>query len=211
MSTEITDSATQHNLPPSRGPQPRMRPIVLASVLGSVVECYDFVIYGTAAALVFNTLFFPSLDPLAGTLAAFASYAVGFLVRPLGGIVFGHFGDKIGRRSMLTITMIIMGAGTFLIGCLPTYEQIGILAPIALVLMRIVQGLGVGGEWGGSSARTCATRVRAWPCRSPPPSPVASRRSWRPAFWPVEAAGFRSPSSWSPPRRSPSSRPFGEA
>jgi MHS family shikimate/dehydroshikimate transporter-like MFS transporter len=127
-----------------------MRPIVLASVLGSVVEWYDFVIYGTAAALVFNTLFFPSLDPLAGTLAAFVSYAVGFLVRPLGGIIFGHFGDKIGRRSMLTVTMIIMGAGTFLIGCLPTHEQIGILAPIALVLLRIVQGLGVGGEWGGA-------------------------------------------------------------
>src|SRR5580704_4113902 len=97
----------------------QMSQIVWASVLGTVVEWYDFLIYGTAAALVFNKLFFPTLDPLAGTLAAFGAYAVGFVARPLGGAVFGHFGDKLGRKAMLMTTMMIMGVGTFLIGCLP--------------------------------------------------------------------------------------------
>jgi MHS family shikimate/dehydroshikimate transporter-like MFS transporter len=121
--------------------------IVAASVLGTTVEWYDFLIYGTAAALVFNKLFFPNFDPLVGTLAAFGSYAVGFVARPLGGAIFGHFGDKLGRKAMLTLTMIIMGAGTFLIGCLPTYDQVGILAPI----LRMAQGIGIGGEWGGAT------------------------------------------------------------
>lgn len=125
--------------------------IVTASVLGTTVEWYDFLIYGTAAALVFNKLFFPNYDPLVGTLAAFGSYAVGFVARPLGGAVFGHFGDKLGRKAMLTLTMIIMGAGTFLIGCLPTYDQVGILAPILLLLLRMAQGIGIGGEWGGAT------------------------------------------------------------
>ena len=125
--------------------------IVFASVLGTTVEWYDFLVYGTAAALVFNKLFFPNFDPLVGTLAAFGSYAVGFVARPLGGAVFGHFGDKLGRKAMLTLTMIIMGAGTFLIGCLPTYEQIGILAPILLLILRMAQGIGIGGEWGGAT------------------------------------------------------------
>jgi MFS transporter, MHS family, shikimate and dehydroshikimate transport protein len=125
-------------------------PIVWASVLGTVIEWYDFLIYGTAAALVFNKLFFPTLDPLAGTLAAFGSIAVGFIARPLGGAVFGHFGDKLGRKTMLTITMLVMGVGTFLIGCLPTYSQIGIWAPAFLVILRLLQGIGVGGEWGGA-------------------------------------------------------------
>jgi MHS family shikimate/dehydroshikimate transporter-like MFS transporter len=128
----------------------RMSEIVFASVLGTVVEWFDFLIYGTAAALVFNKLFFPSLDPLAGTLAAFGSSAVGFVARPLGGAIFGHFGDRIGRKAMLTMTMLIMGLGTFLIGCLPTYEQIGIWAPILLVTLRLLQGIGIGGEWGGA-------------------------------------------------------------
>ncbi|RXF69917.1 MFS transporter [Hansschlegelia zhihuaiae] len=127
-----------------------MKRIVWASVLGTVVEWYDFLIYGTAAALVFNKLFFPTMDPVAGTLAAFAAYAVGFVARPLGGAIFGHFGDRIGRKAMLTLTMLIMGLGTFLIGCLPTYEQIGIWAPILLVLLRLLQGVGIGGEWGGA-------------------------------------------------------------
>ncbi|MGA7325154.1 MAG: MFS transporter [Rhodomicrobium sp.] len=121
-----------------------------ASVLGTMVEWYDFLIYGTAAALVFNKLFFPTFDPLSGTLAAFASYAVGFAARPLGGAIFGHFGDRIGRKAILIATLIVMGLGTFLIGCLPTYAEIGIWAPIALVTLRLLQGIGIGGEWGGA-------------------------------------------------------------
>jgi metabolite-proton symporter len=124
--------------------------VLWASILGTVVEWYDFLIYGTAAALVFNKLFFPSFAPAAGTLAAFGTYAVGFAARPLGGIVFGHFGDRIGRKTMLMLTMIIMGGGTFLIGCLPTYGQIGIWAPLLLIVLRFVQGFGLGGEWGGA-------------------------------------------------------------
>lgn len=125
--------------------------IVWASVLGTVIEWYDFLIYGTAAALVFGKLFFPTLDPLAGTLAAFGSYAVGFVARPLGGVIFGHFGDRLGRKVMLMATMLIMGVGTFLIGCLPTYSQIGIWAPVLLIALRLFQGIGVGGEWGGAA------------------------------------------------------------
>lgn len=126
------------------------RRIVWSSVIGTTVEWYDFLIYGTAAALVFNKLFFPSFDPIVGTIAAFGSYAVGFLARPLGGAIFGHFGDKLGRKAMLAMTILIMGIGTFLIGCLPTYGQIGIWAPIMLVALRLVQGIGIGGEWGGA-------------------------------------------------------------
>jgi MHS family shikimate/dehydroshikimate transporter-like MFS transporter len=124
--------------------------VVFASFIGTSVEWYDFFLYGTAAALVFNKLFFPALDPLAGTMASLATYAVGFFARPLGGIVFGHYGDKIGRKSMLVTTLLMMGLSTFLIGALPTYDQIGVLAPVALVGLRFVQGLGVGGEWGGA-------------------------------------------------------------
>jgi MFS transporter, MHS family, shikimate and dehydroshikimate transport protein len=128
-----------------------MPQVVGASVTGTMIEWYDFLIYGTAAALVFNKLFFPSFDPFVGTLAAFGSYAVGFVSRPLGGAIFGHFGDKVGRKTMLTLTMMIMGAGTFLIGCLPTYAQIGVWAPVALVALRLLQGIGIGGEWGGAT------------------------------------------------------------
>jgi metabolite-proton symporter len=124
--------------------------VVLASFIGTSIEWYDFFLYGTAAALVFNRLFFPTLDPLAGTMAALATYAVGFFARPLGGIVFGHLGDKVGRKSMLVTTLLMMGLSTFLIGALPTYEHIGVLAPVALAALRFVQGLGVGGEWGGA-------------------------------------------------------------
>jgi MHS family shikimate/dehydroshikimate transporter-like MFS transporter len=124
--------------------------VVLASFIGTSIEWYDFFVYGTAAALVFNRLFFPTLDPFAGTMASFATYAVGFFARPLGGMIFGHFGDKIGRRSMLVTTLMLMGLSTFLIGLLPTYDQVGVLAPVALAALRLVQGLGVGGEWGGA-------------------------------------------------------------
>jgi MHS family shikimate/dehydroshikimate transporter-like MFS transporter len=129
----------------------RLNSIVFASCLGTIIEWYDFLIYATAAALVFNKAFFPTFDPLAGTLAALGSYAVGFLARPLGGALFGHFGDRLGRKSMLVLTLFIMGISTFCIGLLPTYATIGVFAPILLILLRIVQGIGLGGEWGGAS------------------------------------------------------------
>jgi MHS family shikimate/dehydroshikimate transporter-like MFS transporter len=119
-------------------------------VLGSTVEWYDFLVYGTAAALLFNKLFFPRFSPALGTIAAFGSYGVGFVARPVGGAIFGHFGDRIGRKAMLTMTILIMGFGTFLIGCLPTYGQIGIVAPVLLITLRVLQGIGIGGEWGGA-------------------------------------------------------------
>jgi metabolite-proton symporter len=126
------------------------RRVVLASFIGTTIEWYDFFLYGTAAALVFNELFFPNISPMAGTMAAFATHAVGFFARPFGGVIFGHFGDKLGRKSMLVTTLTIMGLATFLIGVLPTYHQAGLLAPALLVVLRFVQGLGVGGEWGGA-------------------------------------------------------------
>jgi MFS family permease len=122
----------------------------LAAFVGTTIEWYDFYVYATAAALVFGPLFFPSKDPLAETSAAFATFAVAFLVRPIGGILFGHIGDKLGRRVSLVITLLLMGASTVLVGCLPTYENVGILAPILLILLRALQGLAVGGEWGGA-------------------------------------------------------------
>jgi MFS transporter, MHS family, shikimate and dehydroshikimate transport protein len=124
--------------------------VALASFIGTTVEWYDFFLYGTASALVFNRLFFPTFTPLAGTLAAFATYAVGFVARPIGGIVCGHYGDRIGRKSMLVATLLLMGTATFLIGLLPTYESMGVWAPLLLVALRMVQGFGVGGEWGGA-------------------------------------------------------------
>src|ERR1041385_4590154 len=127
-----------------------IRKVAIASFVGTTIEWYDFFLYGTASALIFNKLFFPNFDPLTGTLASFGTYAVGFAARPIGGIVCGHYGDKIGRKSMLILTLLIMGIATFLIGCLPTYSQIGIWAPILLVVLRVAQGFGVGGEWGGA-------------------------------------------------------------
>jgi MHS family shikimate/dehydroshikimate transporter-like MFS transporter len=128
-----------------------MGAIAFAGTFGTIIEWYDFLIYGTAAALVFNKLFFPTVDPLTGTLAALATYAVGFVARPVGGALFGYFGDRIGRKSMLMLTMTVMGLCTFLVGTLPTYGQVGLLAPILLVLLRFIQGLALGGEWGGAS------------------------------------------------------------
>src|SRR5262245_8581081 len=112
--------------------------VVLASFIGTTIEWYDFFLYGTAAALVFNRLFFPSLDSQAGTMAAFGTYAVGFFARPVGGVVFGHFGDRVGRKSMLVTTLTLMGMATFLIGALPTYEQVGVAAPVLLVALRFI-------------------------------------------------------------------------
>ena len=122
----------------------------MASLVGTTIEWYDFFLYGSAAALVFNKLFFPEYDPLVGTMLAFATYAVGFVARPLGGIVFGHFGDRIGRKKLLMWSLILMGVATALIGLLPTYAQIGVWAPVALIVLRLVQGFAVGGEWGGA-------------------------------------------------------------
>jgi MHS family shikimate/dehydroshikimate transporter-like MFS transporter len=127
-----------------------IRLVTVASMIGTTIEWYDFFLYGTAAALVFNRLFFPNFDPLSGTLAAFGTYTVGFVARPIGGIVIGHYGDRIGRRSMLVLTLVIMGVATFGIGLLPTYAQIGPWAAVALVILRLAQGFGVGGEWGGA-------------------------------------------------------------
>ncbi|MGQ0589257.1 MAG: MFS transporter [Sphingosinicella sp.] len=127
-----------------------LRRVVMASMIGTTIEWYDFFLYGAAAALVFNRLFFPEFDPLTGTLLAFATYALGFVARPIGGIVFGHYGDRIGRKRLLMISLILMGVATVLIGLLPTYNQIGIWAPLALIALRLVQGFAVGGEWGGA-------------------------------------------------------------
>jgi MHS family shikimate/dehydroshikimate transporter-like MFS transporter len=127
-----------------------VRKVALASFVGTTIEWYDFFLYGTAAALVFGDLFFPEAEPVVGTLLAFSTYAVGFAARPIGGIVFGHFGDRIGRKSMLVLSLLIMGVATFLIGCLPTFASIGVMAPILLVVLRFAQGIGVGGEWGGA-------------------------------------------------------------
>jgi MHS family shikimate/dehydroshikimate transporter-like MFS transporter len=127
-----------------------IRKVVVASFIGTTIEWYDYFIYGTAAALVFPALFFPDFSQLAGTLLSFSTFAVGFAARPLGGIIFGHFGDRIGRKAMLVTTLLIMGVATFLVGCLPSFDQIGAWAPSLLVVLRLTQGLGLGGEWGGA-------------------------------------------------------------
>jgi len=124
--------------------------VALASAVGATIEWYDFFLYGTAAGLVFNQLFFPNLDSAVGTLVAFATFAVGFVARPVGGFVFGHFGDRVGRKKMLILTLLIMGGSTTAIGLLPSYDTIGIWAPLLLVSMRVLQGVGVGGEYGGA-------------------------------------------------------------
>jgi len=147
MSAESSPSTTHP--PPSS-----VRRVIVASLIGTSLEWYDFFIYGTAAALVFNKLFFPSFEPLVGTLLAFATYAVGFIARPLGGVVFGHYGDKLGRKNVLVVTLLMMGIATFAIGLMPTHATIGVWAPIVLVALRFVQGLGLGGEWGGAVLMT---------------------------------------------------------
>ncbi|OQQ24747.1 MFS transporter [Prescottella equi] len=145
----MTDSTTR-----GRGPAPaaaaRSR-VAMATLAGTTLEWYDFFLYGTAAALIFNKQFFPSLSPTAGTLAAFSTFAVGFIARPLGGLVFGHFGDRIGRKATLVVSLVMMGIGSTLIGLIPNYDAIGVWAPILLVAMRVVQGIGLGGEGAGAT------------------------------------------------------------
>lgn len=126
------------------------RLVAAAAMFGTTVEWYDFFIYGTAAALVFNQLFFPSFDPLTGRLASFATFAAGMFARPLGAVVFGHYGDRVGRKKMLTLTLFLMGVPTVAIGLVPTYATLGFWAPVLLVMLRILQGIAVGGEWGGA-------------------------------------------------------------
>ncbi|TDD92326.1 MFS transporter [Saccharopolyspora karakumensis] len=138
------------DLEPRAGGTRSLRRTVAASVIGTIAEYYDFFIYGTASALVFNKVFFPEVDPLVGTLAAFSTYAVGFFARPLGGLVWGHVGDRLGRKKTLVYTLLLTGLGTFVVGLMPTYEQIGLWAAIILVLVRLLQGFGVGGEQGGA-------------------------------------------------------------
>ena len=130
--------------------QKNLRRVVISSVLGAVIEWYDFFLYGVVAGLFFNKRYFPDFDPRIGTMLAFATFAVGFVARPLGGIIFGHFGDKLGRKKVLILTLEIMGTATVCIGLIPTYETIGIWAPILLIICRLLQGIGLGGEWGGA-------------------------------------------------------------
>jgi MFS family permease len=149
----------------------QLRRAVIASTVGTTIEWYDFLLYGQMAALVFAKLFFPSSDPLTGTLQAFAVFAVGFVARPIGAAIFGHYGDRIGRKAALIATLLLTGLSTFLVGCVPTYEQIGVWGPVIMVVLRFIQGIGVGGEWGGSVllsmewARTSKNRgfLASWP------------------------------------------------
>ncbi|RKT53517.1 MFS transporter [Saccharothrix australiensis] len=131
-------------------PRQSFTKVVVAGLVGTTVEWYDFFLYGSAAALVFNKLFFPDSDPLTGTLLAFLTYAIGFLARPLGGLVFGHYGDKLGRKKLLVLSLLLMGGATFAMGLLPTHAAIGVAAPLLLTFLRLVQGFALGGEWGGA-------------------------------------------------------------
>jgi MFS transporter, MHS family, shikimate and dehydroshikimate transport protein len=180
------------------GERAPMRRVAVASAFGSTIEYYDFFLYGTAAALVFPQLFFPEAEPVVGTLASFGTFAVGFVARPLGGIVCGHYGDRVGRKAMLIITLMLMGLSTAAIGLLPTYATIGVWAPVLLTVLRFVQGFSFGGELGGAALLTVEHaprerrgfwgKSRSWgrrsarasrpPCCSPPPSPCPTRRSW---------------------------------
>ena len=149
MSTE-TSTETGPGSPGVEPERTNIVKVVFASLIGTAVEWYDFFLYGSAAALVFGALFFPESEPATATLLAFGTYALGFVARPLGGIVFGHFGDRVGRKKMLVVSLFLMGVATFAIGLLPTYATIGVAAPILLLVCRLVQGFAVGGEWGGA-------------------------------------------------------------
>src|ERR1700736_779897 len=151
--------------------QVQLKRAVIASTIGTAIEWYDFFLYSTMTGLVFAKLFFPRSDPLVGTLEAFAIYAVGFVARPIGAAIFGHYGDRIGRKSTLIATLMLMGVATFLVALVPTYESIGVWGAIILTVLRFIQGVGVGGEWGGSVllamewAKTTGHRgfIASWP------------------------------------------------
>jgi MHS family shikimate/dehydroshikimate transporter-like MFS transporter len=147
----LTETAGDYPAPEPQSSQQLARRAAVASLVGTAVEWYDYFIFGTASILAFGKIFFPSEDPLTGTIAAFAVFGVGFFARPLGGIIFGHLGDRVGRKTALISTLMIMGLATFLMGLLPTTGQIGVWAPVMLVILRLLQGFGVGGEWGGAS------------------------------------------------------------
>ena len=155
MSSEI-DTQKQHN----------MRRVALTSLAGTSIEWYDFFLYGTAAAVIFPKAFFPQdLPPMVLLIISFSTFAVGFIARPLGGVVFGHFGDQVGRKRTLVIALMMMGVATTLIGLLPTYESIGIAAPLMLVALRFIQGLAVGGQWGGAMllvTESAPSNKRGW-------------------------------------------------
>src|SRR5271165_6563287 len=161
--TYATLSASEHST--------QLRRAVVASTIGTAIEWYDFFIYGTAAGLIFGKLFFPNEAPLTGTLAAFGTYFIGFVGRPIGAAIFGHYGDRIGRKATLIATLLCMGLATFAIAFVPTYASIGIWGAVLLTVLRMIQGIGVGGEWGGSVllamewSRTHNQRglVAAWP------------------------------------------------
>ncbi|MFT4066516.1 MFS transporter [Paraburkholderia sp.] len=145
--------------------RPAMMKVAAASYIGTLIEYFDFFLFGTAAALIFNKLFFPNLNPLVGTLASFGAFGAAFVSRPLGGIIFGHFGDRIGRKSMLVLSLLVVGLSTGAVGLLPTYTQVGLLAPVLLVFFRLTQGIGIGGEWSGAvlmSIEHAPPRLRAF-------------------------------------------------
>ncbi|WP_240930519.1 MFS transporter [Isoptericola sp. BMS4] len=156
MTLHDHEEAVTAAAPPDRGLQPslhttEMRRILASGFIGSAIEFYDFILYGTAASIVFNRVYFTDLDPAVAIFASFVTLAVGYVARPIGGVVFGHFGDRVGRKRMLVLSMLLMGVATTLIGVLPTTAQIGVAAPVLLVLLRLVQGIAVGGEWGGAA------------------------------------------------------------
>ena len=149
MHAPVVAGRADRAAPSAPGPERGIWRIALAAMVGSSIEWYDFFIYGTAAATVFPALYFPKSDPLVGALLSFSTFAVGFVARPVGGVVVGHFGDRIGRKRSLVIALGLMGIATTAIGLLPTYQAIGALAPVALVGLRFLQGLAIGGQWGG--------------------------------------------------------------
>ena len=146
-----------------------LRKAVIAATVGTTIEWYDFFIYGTAAGLIFPALYFPKEDPLTGTLAAFGTYFVGFVGRPIGAAIFGHYGDRIGRKATLIATLLLMGVSTFLVAFVPGYASIGVWGAVILTILRMLQGIGVGGEWGGSVLIAMEWRAATAAAGSSPP------------------------------------------
>ena len=182
---QMTTTATYETLSASEH-SAQLRKAVIASTIGTAIEWYDFFLYGTAAGLIFGKLFFPNSDPLTATLAAFGTYFIGFVGRPIGAAIFGHYGDRIGRKATLIATLLCMGIATFLIAFVPTYETVGIWGAVILTVLRMIQGIGVGGEWGGSVllamewSRHHGQRglVASWPHGTPNCGQDATRPRW---------------------------------